>query len=88
MATTLEAADTQIPNTFNLGDFLRQLFSHLGILLSLAAVLALGVGVTLWSIKPEYTPVYSNLTQADALGWWLMCYVLQISHFDLTHPME
>ena len=63
MAATLEA--TQVPNTFNLGDFLRQLFSHLGIILTLAAVLALGVGVTLWSIKPEYSPVYSNLSQAD-----------------------
>ena len=28
-------------------------------------MLALGVGVTLWSIKPEYSPVYSNLSQAD-----------------------
>lgn len=64
MAATLEA--TQVPNTFNLGDFLRQLFSNLGIILTLAAVLALGVGVTLWSIKPEYSPVYSNLSQADA----------------------
>ena len=63
MAATLEA--TQAPNTFNLGEFLRQLFSHLGLILSLAAVLALGVGITLWSIKPEYTPVYSNLTQSD-----------------------
>jgi len=63
MAATLEA--TQVPNAFNLGDFLRQLFSHLGIILTLAAVLALGVGVTLWSIKPEYSPVYSNLSQAD-----------------------
>ncbi len=63
MAATLEA--TQAPSTFNIGDFLRQLFSHLGIILSLAAVLALGVGVTLWSIKPEYSPVYSNLSQAD-----------------------
>jgi flagellar M-ring protein FliF len=63
MAATLEA--TQVPNAFNLGEFLRQLFSHLGIILSLAAVLALGVGVTLWSIKPEYSPVYSNLSQTD-----------------------
>lgn len=63
MASTLEA--TQVPNAFNLGDFLRQLFSNLGIILTLAAVLALGVGVTLWSIKPEYSPVYSNLSQAD-----------------------
>lgn len=63
MAATLEA--TQAPNAFNLGEFLRQLFSHLGIILSLAAVLALGVGVTLWSIKPEYSPVYSNLSQTD-----------------------
>lgn len=63
MAATLEA--TQQSNTFNLGEFLRQLFSHLGIILSLAAVLALGVGVTLWSIKPEFSPVYSNLSQAD-----------------------
>ncbi|QMU60402.1 MAG: flagellar M-ring protein FliF [Gammaproteobacteria bacterium] len=63
MAATLEA--TQVPNTFSLADFLRQLFSHLGIILTLAAVLALGVGVTLWSIKPEYSPVYSNLSQAD-----------------------
>ncbi len=63
MEATLEA--TQAPSTFNIGDFLRQLFSHLGIILTLAAVLALGVGVTLWSIKPEYSPVYSNLSQAD-----------------------
>ncbi len=63
MAATLEA--TQVPNPFNLTDFLRQLFSNLGIILTLAAVLALGVGVTLWSIKPEYSPVYSNLSQAD-----------------------
>ncbi len=63
MAATLEA--TQVPNSFNLGDFLRQLFSNLGIILTLAAVLALGIGVTLWSIKPEYSPVYSNLSQAD-----------------------
>ncbi len=63
MAATLEA--TQAPNTFNVGDFIRQLFSHLGIILTLSAVLALGVGVTLWSIKPEYSPVYSNLSQAD-----------------------
>jgi len=63
MAATLEA--TQAPSTFNLGEFLRQLFSNLGIILSLAAVLALGIGVTLWSIKPEYSPVYSNLSQAD-----------------------
>ncbi|MGH1538263.1 MAG: flagellar basal-body MS-ring/collar protein FliF [Gammaproteobacteria bacterium] len=63
MEATLEA--TQVPNTFNIGDFLRQLFSHLGIILTLSAVLALGVGVTLWSIKPEYSPVYSNLSQAD-----------------------
>ncbi len=63
MAATLEA--TQVPNTFNLGESLRQLFSHLGTILTLAAVLALGVGVTLWSIKPEYSPVYSNLSQAD-----------------------
>lgn len=65
MAVTLEATDAQITSSFNLGEFLRQLFSHLGIILSLAAVLALGVGVTLWSLKPEYTPVYSNLSQAD-----------------------
>ncbi len=63
MDATLEA--NQVPNTFNLGEFLRSLFSHLGLILSLAAVLALGVGVTLWSIKPEYTPVYSNLNQSD-----------------------
>ena len=63
MEATLEAA--QAPTAFNLTNFLRQLFSHLGIILTLAAVLALGVGVTLWSIKPEYTPVYSNLSQAD-----------------------
>ena len=63
MEATLGADQT--PNTFNLGDFLRQLFSHLGLILSLAAVLALGVGVTLWSIKPEFTPVYSNLNQSD-----------------------
>jgi flagellar M-ring protein FliF len=63
MAATLEA--TQAPNAFNLGDFIRQLFTHLGTILTLAAVLALGVGVSLWSIKPEYSPVYSNLSQAD-----------------------
>lgn len=63
MAATLEA--TQVPNAFNLGESLRQLFSHLGTILTLAAVLALGVGVSLWSIKPEYSPVYSNLSQAD-----------------------
>ena len=57
--------EAQTPNSFDLGHFLRQLFSHLGLILSLSAVLALGVGVTLWSIKPEYTPVYSNLTQSD-----------------------
>ncbi len=63
MAATLEAS--QAPNAFNLGDFIRQFFSHLGTILTLAAVLALGVGVSLWSIKPEYSPVYSNLSQAD-----------------------
>ncbi len=63
MDATLEA--NQVPNSFNFGEFLRSLFSHLGLIFSLAAVLALGVGVTLWSIKPEYTPVYSNLTQSD-----------------------
>ncbi len=63
MEATIEA--NQSSNTFNLGESLRQLFSHLGTILTLAAVLALGVGVTLWSIKPEYSPVYSNLSQAD-----------------------
>ena len=63
MEATLNAHQT--PSAFNLGEFLRQLFSHLGLILSLAAVLALGVGVTLWSIKPEFTPVYSNLNQSD-----------------------
>ena len=51
--------------SFNPAVFFRQLFSHLSIIFGLAAVLALGVGVTLWSIKPEYTPLYANLSQTD-----------------------
>ena len=64
----MEAAleTTQVNETFNVGAFMRQLFSHLGILFSLASVLALGVGVTLWSIKPEYSPLYANLSQSDS----------------------
>lgn len=64
MAAALET--TSAANSSNIGVFVRQLFSNLGILFSLAAVLALGIGVTLWSIKPEFTPVYSNLSHSDA----------------------
>ena len=64
MSAVLESAPA--PTASNVGVFIRQLFSHLGIIFSLAAVLALGVGVTFWSLKPEFTPVYSNLSQSDA----------------------
>ncbi len=63
MATTIDGAEA--PTAFNPGVFFRQLFSHLSIIFGLAAVLALGVGVTLWSIKPEFSPLYSNLSQSD-----------------------
>ena len=63
MAAMLET--TEAPPVFNPGVFFRQLFSHLSIIFGLAAVLALGVGVTLWSIKPEFSPLYANLSQSD-----------------------
>lgn len=63
MAAALDTTDN--PVAFNPGAFFRQLFSHLSIIFGLAAVLALGVGVTLWSIKPEFIPLYANLTQSD-----------------------
>ena len=63
MATALQTSAS--PAAFNAGIFFRQLFSHLSIIFGLAAVLALGIGVTLWSIKPEFSPVYANLSQSD-----------------------
>ena len=63
MAATLET--TNAPVNFNPGVFFRNLFSHLSIIFGLAAVLALGVGITLWSIKPEFNPLYTNLSQSD-----------------------
>ena len=63
MAAMLET--TEVPPVFNPGVFFRQLFSHLSIIFGLAAVLALGVGITLWSIKPEFSPLYANLSQSD-----------------------
>ncbi len=64
MAATLEAPAAHA--AFNPAVFFRHLFSHLSLIFGLAAVLALGVGVTLWSLKPEFSPLYSDLSQADS----------------------
>lgn len=43
-------------------------FRQLGILVALAAVVAIGVGVALWSQEPNYRPLFSELDGADAVS--------------------
>ena len=39
---------------------------QLGLMIGLAASVALGVAVVLWSQKPSYTLLYGNLSSKDA----------------------
>jgi flagellar M-ring protein FliF len=39
---------------------------QLGLLLGLAASIALGVGVVFWAQEPNYSPLYGNLTEMDS----------------------
>ncbi|MBA3582155.1 MAG: flagellar M-ring protein FliF [Gammaproteobacteria bacterium] len=41
-------------------------FQHMGTLFGLAAALAIGVGIALWSLKPSYTPVFNSMSGRDA----------------------
>ncbi len=41
-------------------------FKQMGLIVGLAASLALGVGVILWSQQPNYRPLYTNISSADA----------------------
>ena len=43
----------------------KTIVSQLSILFGLAAVLALSVAVIMWAMKPEYTPLMENLSDAD-----------------------
>ena len=44
---------------------IRPSFSQFGIIFGLAAVLALGVGTVMWSLEPNYTPLFSHLAEQD-----------------------
>ena len=39
---------------------------QLGLLIGLAASIALGVAVVFWAQEPEYSPLYGNLAEMDA----------------------
>lgn len=43
----------------------KTIVSQLSILFGLAAVLALSIAVIMWAMKPEYTPLSSNLSDSD-----------------------
>ena len=39
---------------------------QLGLLVGLAASVALGFAIVLWSLEPVYTPLYGDLSEMDA----------------------
>lgn len=41
-------------------------FSQLGTVFGLAAALAVGIGTIMWSMQPDYVPLYPNLAEQDA----------------------
>ncbi|NVK31763.1 MAG: flagellar M-ring protein FliF [Gammaproteobacteria bacterium] len=40
---------------------------QVGVIVALAAAVAIGVAVALWSQEPEYTPLFAELAEADAI---------------------
>ncbi len=42
-------------------------FRHLAVMIGIAASVALGVAVVLWSQTPSYTPLYGNLAEKDVM---------------------
>ena len=42
-------------------------FQQVKMIFGLAAALSIGIGITLWSIRPNYTPLFNQLSDRDAL---------------------
>jgi flagellar M-ring protein FliF len=41
--------------------------SQMGVVFGLAAALALGVGMVMWALRPEYSPLFTNLPDRDVI---------------------
>ena len=58
---------------------------QVGLLVGLAASIAIGIGVVLWSREPSYTPLFSQLNSRDSHE---VVDVLQRNGFEVHFPRE